>query len=327
MAEPRRDLYAILGVTRNASTEEVRRAFRERARVAHPDRLPEDPGAAERFKRINLAFEVLTDVSRRRLYDEFGEAGLRPGFDPEAQRTYRRWQPPGVRAGAGWSGNLGDLFPPARRAASADTPSFGEQDVQAFFAAAMARRRGRRNADRTTEPPSASGAPGERAGVVVLSLRESLRGAERTLPAGGGGALRVRIPPGVQDGERLRVGAGGSGTGPFWVTVRVDPHPRVRRDGDDLLVDLPITLGEAWRGLSLEVPAGDSAVPVEVPPGALSGDRVVVAGAGAPRRGGGRGRLIARIEVRRPPPSAEADALFDALDRLYPAEPREPFDW
>jgi len=318
MNEARRDLYAVLGVHRNASTDEIRRAYRDLARRAHPDRQGEDVGTLERFKRINFAFEVLTDGRRRLLYDEFGEASLRPGFDPDAQRRYRRWQPPGVRT-PGWSGNLGDVFPTVGNAGRGAAPVFDEKDVDAFLAAALERRRVEAGS-RTTPGRGPDGPSG-----VTLSLREAVHGTEREVTGTGGERVRLRIPPGVRDGERLR--ARRRGQEDLWVEVRVLAHPRIRRDGDDLMVDVPLTLGEAWRGTRIPVPGVGGTVDVEIPAGARTGDRVVVEGAGMPRREGGRGRVIARVEVVAPPRSTQAAPLFEALDRLYGASFRDDLDW
>lgn len=306
----RRDLYALLGVPRNASTAQIRSAYRRQARALHPDRNPLDPRAGEDLKRVNRAFEVLSDPELRARYDEFGEAGLREGFDPDAMRQYRNWRPPGVRGG--WSGNLGKTFAGAAARPEAPAP-FGEEDVDAFYRAVVERRAER-----------AAGVDVER--PCEVGLGEALRGAEKSIDTGisGVGTVRVRLPAGVRDGERVRVrgrgepGRGGGAAGDLLLRIRVAPNDAFALEGDDLVASIPITIGEAWRGTTLTVPTPFGPREVVVPPGAASGTELTVTGVGAPRRAGGHGDLRVRLDVRLPPrETREARSLLDALDRLY----------
>lgn len=325
----RRDLYALLGVARNASSAQVRSAYRARARTLHPDRNPLDPEAEEAFKRATRAYEVLSDPTLRARYDEFGEAGLREGFDPDVMRQYRDWRPPGVTRG-GWSGNIGQIFGASSGHAArqvAPAPAFGQRDVDAFYQAVVDRPGAQGSGTSSVFAPGADVSQ-----TVALTLGEALRGAEKEVNTGiyGVGTVRVRMPLGVRDGERVRVrgrgepGAGGGPAGDLLLRVRVEPHPAFRREGDDLRAEVPVTVGEAYKGTTLSVPTPLGPREVVLPPGTASGDEVTVPGGGAPRRDGTRGDLVVRVTVRLPPRGyREAEALLDALDRLYAARIRD----
>ena len=288
------DLYQILGVTKDADHEAIRKAYRKLARQNHPDLNPGDDAAEERFKRISRAWDVLSDAAKRRNYDEFGEVSLESGFDADAARKAResfgaRFGS-GGRPGAGTSG--GDFH-------------FGDLDDLfggVFSGPGGARREVRmRGSDVEAE--------------LELDFLEAVRGGEKRLslrrPNPDGSAatqdITVRIPAGVAENGRLRIpGKGGSGlgggpAGDLWVTLRVRPHKIFERQGKNLSVDLPITVGEATLGCQVEVPTLDGRATLTIPAGTDSGARLRMRGKGVPDpRGGTPGDLLVRIQIRVP---------------------------
>lgn len=321
------DLYAILGVGRTASADELKKAYRRLARKYHPDVNPGDKAAEEKFKEINNAFEILSDPKKRPLYDELGMDAAKIGWDPEKAAAFRQWRsgargPRGAGGpGGGFGGfgfetgepvDLGDLFGEifgGGRAGGGRGGGFGG----AGFGGRAATR------------PSKGADFVDR---IDIDLADAVKGRELELridrqpPT----KLSVKVPAGIADGGRIRLagqggpGARGGPAGDLYLEVHVRPHPAVRREGDDLFVNLPITVGEAIAGATVELPTFDGAVQLKVPAGSQSGRKLRLRGKGVPHlRGGGRGDLYAEVRVM-VPAGAEAKELGKSLDTLY-AEP------
>lgn len=296
--------YAVLGVPRDADADAVKKAFRALAKAHHPDRNPGDPDAERRFKEINRAFEVLSDPERRAAFDAFGPASLEPGFDAGFARAQQA-----ARARGGPTGGFGG-------------GDFDVEDLLGQLFGADPRGRGFGGF------PGAGPAPGaDLQARLEVDFRTAALGGERTLTLTGQGAFTVRVPPGLRDGETLRIpGKGGAAPrggppGDLFVTVAVSPHPVFRRDGDDLLVDLPITVGEAIRGAAVEVPTLTGSAKVKVPPGSQSDRRLRLRGKGLARRGQPPGDLVVRLVVR--VPTGAPDEALNALDGAYGASVRD----
>lgn len=332
-----KDYYAILGVPRNASEEEIRRAFRRLALEWHPDRN-KSPEAAERFKEINEAYQVLSDPQKRATYDRYGTVDVAP--------------PPGWGRGfegVDLFGGLGDIFDaffggfatpreraPRRGVDLHTTLSIpfhqavfgGQVEIELTRTETCDRCRGAR-AEPGTGPVRCGTCRGT--GQVRRSLSSvfgqfvqigpcpTCHGSGHTIPhpcsacRGEGRTLRrrsltVRIPPGVEDGTRLHLtgeGEAGSNGGPpgdLFITLRVEPHPVFQRQGYDLLCEVPISIAQAALGASLSVPTleGDE-VELKVPPGTQPGTVLRLKGRGVPRdRHGRRGDLLVRLRVEVP---------------------------
>ena len=358
MAKADKDLYAILGLAKGASPDEVRKAYRKLARKFHPDVNQGDKQAEERFKDLSLANDVLSDAKKRALYDEFGMEGLQAGFDPARAREYHRWADSGhgfsFRRGAG--DDVGGGF------------DFG------FEVPRGARRGGRAGdergfADILNEMFGSGGSGGEESGhrggqdiehPIEIDLLDALRGTRTAVTVrrptvcatcrgtgrsgrrpcttcGGSGTvettekLNVRIPAGVGEGSRVRVaGKGGVATnggkpGDLYFVVHVRPHPRMQREGKDLTIDVPITVVEAIRGASITVPTLQGEVKLKVPPSSQSGQRLRLRGRGAPDpKGGEPGDLYVRLMVQVPTAgtAGELDEALAALERAYADDPR-----
>ncbi len=337
----KRDYYEILGVPRNASQEEIKRAYRKLARKYHPD-ICKKPECEEKFKEINEAYQVLSDPEKRKLYDQFGHAAFEAGGAPSQSRTF---------------GGFGDL----------------EDFVRDFFGGGLFERifeeaafGGRRRRRRPPRPQKGE----DIHHTVVLSLEDAFKGTvitvpitrrvrcpkcggkgtanERTCPSCGGtgrvvyrpnpfmvveescptcrGAgviaepcpecggegfvlkqeeVKVRIPPGVDNGTKLKVegkgheGRFGGPPGDLYIITKVEPHPIFERRGDNLYVDVNITYPEAVLGGEIEVPTIEGeTIKVKVPQGTKENDTVRVEGKGMPKlRGGGRGDLVVRFHI------------------------------
>lgn len=297
-----RRYYDILGVTRDASADGIRKAYRALARKHHPDVNPGDAAAEERFKELSAAYEVLSDAEKRKLYDEFGEDATRLGFDPEQARAYSQWQ-----ERSRWRESPGGYGPGQETGFDAEE-LFGE-----LFGG---RRRGpRRGHDLHAE--------------LATDLRTAALGGERELHFADGRTLMVRIPPGVDDGGTIRLrgqGApsGASGApGDLLVTLRVQPHPVFTREGKDLLVELPITVGEAIRGAKVTVPTLDGKVRLTVPAGSQSGQRLRIRRKGVARRGQPPGDLLVALSIRVPPHESGLDDALAAIEAAYDGDIRE----
>ena len=314
-----RDFYESLGVGRNASADEIQSAYRKLARTYHPD-INKDPGAEDRFKEVSEAYDVLSDPELRRRYDAFG-ADFRQvpeGVDPD---TWAR-----ARAGAG-AGSRRSRGGPGR-ADSADSEWFttgdiGGVDFDDLFGDMFGGRRG-----------SSWGAiPGaDQEAELLLSVEEAFNGGRRTITITGPDGPRtldVNIPPGVTDGQRIRLAEqGGQGTGQappgdLYLVVRIAPHPRYRVEGRDVFVELPLAPWEAALGanVAVETPGGEAKV--RVPQGTSCGRRLRLKSRGLPNHRGEPGDLYAEARILVPAtPSEDERRLFEELARMSTFDPR-----
>jgi curved DNA-binding protein len=309
------DLYAVLGVPRGADDAEIKKAYRKLAKSLHPDKNPGDSKAEARFKQVNHANEVLADHTKRKLYDEFGEEGLREGFDAEKVRAYKQWssqQGAGRGRGGVSGGRLEDLF--SGSVAQGGGADFGEILGDLFS-------RGRRPRGPT---PGA-----DLQTSVTIDFASAVRGTLvefRTQP--GAEPIKVRIPQGAHDGSRVRIvghGAASGDGGPpgdLLVDIKVEPHPHFRREEDDLHIDLPITIVEAVRGAKVKVPTIEGTVSLKVAPGTQSGSTARLRAKGVTRKGH-TGDLYVHYQVQVPTKtSPELDALLAALEKVPAEDPR-----
>ncbi|MCU1449701.1 MAG: molecular chaperone DnaJ [Acidimicrobiales bacterium] len=325
MATPR-DFYESLGVSRTATGDEIQRAYRKLARTYHPD-INKDPGAEERFKEVSEAYDVLSDPDTRRRYDQFGADFRRvpEGVDAEA---YAAAQGARRRAGAG-PGRAGGPSGPSGfsgwTTVGGDGDSFdfegGDIDIESLFGGMFGRgspRRGPvRGADQEAE--------------LVLTLEDAYGGGRRwiSLPGPDGPrSYEVNIPPGVVDGQRIRLagqGASGSaGAGDLYLVVRISPHRKFRMEGRDIHVDLPVAPWEAALGakVPVETPDGGEAK-VTLPAGSSSGRRLRLRGKGMPNPKGTPGDLYAQVMIMVPKRvSGRTKELFEELARESHFDPR-----
>ncbi len=352
MVAQEHDLYQTLGVARDATEAEIRGAYRQLARQHHPDVNPGNTEAEQKFKQISAAYEVLSNSEKRKLYDEFGHGGLQSGFDAEQARAYKQWSDMRSHRPYGAESvdfNLSDLEDFFGRSTRPRRPARGSDviaEVELSLAEAL---RGHQVHLRVpggktcaachgsgSDPSSAPvrcGACGGSGKLQATDGRMSFvstchecqgQGHVRTAcgSCGGQGLLpqendvTVRIPPGANTGDRLRiagrgaVGARGAPAGDLLVEVRVRPHPHFRRDGFDLYLDLPISLAEAYLGAEVEIPTPSSSVKLKIPAGSQPGAKLRLRGKGV-KRGKRQGDLIVELNVKLP--DAPSPALSDAL--------------
>jgi DnaJ-class molecular chaperone len=303
-----KDLYKTLGVAENADDAAIKKAYRKLAKEFHPDVTGNDKKKTERFKEINEAYAVIGDSQKRKEYDRLKHAPVRPdgmpeGFDADAfARTFG-----GARAAAGGVEFSGDfdvndifasLFGGAGGGAGRATQSWGR-----------VRQRQSRGADVI--------------GQLPVTFVEAALGTKRTVRTGGGSTVEIAVPPGIETGGRLRIpGKGaaaptaGGAPGDLYLDLDVQPDPHLRRAGDDIELELPITIAEAVLGAKVEVPTVEGPVTLTVPPGTSSGARLRLRGRGIKRQDGSRGDQIARVEIVAPkikPDDTETRKLFEQI--------------
>ena len=314
------DLYKILGVSRDAEADEIKKAYRRLARKYHPDVNPDDPGAEENFKKASAAFEVLGNPEKRKLYDEFGFDGLREGFDPEQARKYSQWQQSAgggfgggrrvYRSSAGFQDIFGDIF-----GGGSSFGTGGYSDFGGFQAPLKGR-------DVTAS--------------LELDFVRAIEGGEMELSMKGK-PMKVRVPQGVRDGERLRLkGKGepapktpyGKGqAGDLFLEISVRPHETMRREGLDLYMDVPVTIPEAVAGTKVNVPTPRGEYTVTVPEGVHSGAKLRLKGQGV-KRGEDAGDFYVVIQIHTP--DRIDDAVLEAsrqLDEAYEEDVRRHLRW
>jgi len=311
------DYYKVLGVSRNASEKEIKKAYRKLARQHHPDRNPGDKAAEERFKAINEAHEVLTDPEKRRKYDLLGaqwNQWQQMGGDPSNFDFGQWFASSGARprrTGTSYGG-LDDLF-----------GGGGTGDFSDFFTSVFGNAQGqpRRRWQQST-PHSRRGQDVERS--VEVTLEEAYSGTSRVLETDKG-RLEVKIPPGVQTGSRVRVtgrggrGAGGGKAGDIYLKIQVLPHETFERKGNDLSCEVPVELYTALLGGEARVPTLRGAVNLKIPPETQSGRSFRMRGQGMPllRDAERRGDLFARVRVILPQRLSEREKeLFRELSAL-----------
>jgi molecular chaperone DnaJ len=329
-------LYDTLGVSKNASADEIKKAYRKLARKHHPDANPGDSGAEEKFKEVQHAYDVLSDAEKRKAYDRFGSQNGRPGAGPN------------VDFGSFDLGDLGDIFGGLfgggggrGRGRAARQPVRGgdvEAQVHLSFEDSLrgadakvpvelttaCRECGGTGAQPGTAPVicpecNGRGVKAESQGLFALSqpcprCRGNGTVIEQPCPKcmGSGRERRiktytVKIKPGVKDGTRIRLkgkgepGANGGPYGDLIVVTRVDPSPLYERRGDDLVVQVPVSFTTAALGGSVEVPTPDGTVSLKIPAGSEDGKLLRIKGRGAPKlAGSGKGDVLARIRIQVP---------------------------
>jgi molecular chaperone DnaJ len=331
MATTKRDYYDVLGVPRNASTEEIKKAFRRLAMQYHPDRNKQ-AGAEERFKEVNEAYEVLSDPERRLAYDRFGHDGLR-GFDPG--RPFDGFD----------LGGFGDIFDAffggtgtrlrrqarrgndlrSRLTIAFEEAVFGcEKQIEVTRTELCPRCGGQGNepGSQLARCPACDGTGEVRRiqrsvfgqfvnvavcqqcggeGRIITDPCHDCRGSGRERH---GRSLELKIPAGVNDGSQMRLrgegnaGVNGGPPGNLYVDIHVEPHELFKRDNCDIIFDLPVNIAQAALGMQLKVPTLDGPHSLKIPPGTQNGRVFVLKGKGVPSlRGQGRGDELVRVRV------------------------------
>lgn len=369
------DYYTILGVPKDATQEQVKKAYRKLARKWHPDINPGNKEAEEQFKKVSQAYECLRDEKKRKIYDEFGEEGLKSGFDPEQARAYsqrqqsQRTSPEATGQGFGRYQNYEDIFGnlfgfeegtggfqtnvsaqgrdlqhdmtidliPALRGFETEISmqklkscplctGSGMDPTAGMSTCTMCGGSGRLNVAKGpmqfTKPCSQCGGHG-RTGKPCTQCG----GTGQVL---GTETIKVVIPPGVKEGSKVRVagkgepGLNGGKPGNLYLVVHLKPHPFLKRDSDDLLMDLPVTVHEAMAGGTVTIPTVDGQVRVKVPQGSQSGQVLKLKGKGAVNlKTKKRGNLMLKLVVKVPKTEdKEVIEMVGKLEGLYKTDLR-----
>ncbi|HEX6153044.1 MAG TPA: DnaJ C-terminal domain-containing protein [Solirubrobacterales bacterium] len=300
MAVGFRDYYEVLGVPRGAGDEEIRSAYRKLAREYHPD-VNKDPGAEDRFKEVSEAYEVLRDAEKREQYERLG-ANWKAGEDVSGASGF----------GGGFGGGDGQGF--------GDGAGFSDF-FESFFG-------GRQGASGGFEGFSMRG--GDQEATIEVTLEEAARGGKQRISLADGRDFEVQIPPGVRDGQKIRLagqggeGASGGPAGDLYLRVRIKRHPRFRREDDDLVVEIPVAPWEAALGATVPVPTLNGSAKVKVPAGSSSGRRLRLRGEGMPGPGGRKGDLYASVRVVVPKALEKREReLFEELAAVSRFDPRQ----
>jgi curved DNA-binding protein len=313
-----KDYYAILGVKKDASQDDIQKAYRKLARKLHPD-VNKAPEAEVKFKEIGEAYEVLKDADKRQKYDQYGSAWKR------AQQT---GAPP-----PGWEGihfDFGDL---GGMGGMGGQGGFGGGEFSSFFEMLFGGgRRGARGAGFGGQGFGGQGfgqdfrgAGNDTEATIALSLEEAVRGGKREITltdpsTGQRKTLSVKIPEGVRAGQRIRLGGQGQpgmGSGPagdLYLKIEIEPDPRFRVDGAHLHTTVAVSPWEAALGGDAEVQTLDGTVRVKIPAGSSSGRKIRLRGRGLPQAGGEKGDLLAEVRIVIPEQLSEREReLFEQL--------------
>ena len=292
MADP----YSILGVARSATDKDIKSAYRKLAKELHPDRNADNPKAAERFAEVTRAYDLLSDKDKRARFDRgeididgnptmpfgFGGGGSPGGgFGGGAQRGFRA---DGFEGFTGEGIDLGDIF---------DGLFGGRGGMGGGFGGAQ---------------PGGRGRAAPKGATVQYKLGVSLTDAAllhtQRITLADGKTIDLKLPAGVEDGTQMRLSGKGEpgpgGAGDALVTIQLQPHPFFRRDGDNLRLDLPISLDEAVAGAKVKVPTAEGVVMLTVAPGSSSGKTLRLKGKGFTRKDGSRGDQLVTLEVQLP---------------------------
>ncbi len=304
-----KDYYAILGLSKSASADEIKKAFRRLARKYHPDMNPGDKQAEARFKEVSEAYEVLSDTEKRQKYDQFGQywkqagQGWPPGsggvgvdvggFDFSQYHSFDEFINELLgRFNTGAPGSPGGRTYTYRTGTSGYNTGFndfsgGFNDFSGF------------------DNRTAGTTPADREATITLSWSEAFQGVQKRLNLGNE-VIDVRIPPGAKAGSRIRVRGKGQVSAPnqprgdLYLNVELKPHSFFQFDGDNLVCEVPVTPDEAVLGAKIEVPTPDGTVSVNVPAGIRSGQSLRLRGKGWPRLKGGRTDQLAKIVIVAP---------------------------
>ena len=280
-----KDYYQTLGVAKGASEAEIKKAYKKLARENHPDLNPNNPAAEKRFKEISEAYAVLSDSEKRAKYDRFGSGEFGDAFSQAWGRAHQGggFDPSQMHDfGFNLDDILGDIFKGAFRGARRSHPQPRDLEME-----------------------------------LPLSFLEAVNGTQKGISLDGS-VIDVRIPSGVENNAKIRIAGKGQNGGDLYLITKVMPHPFFRRVGDQIEVDLPISLKEALAGATVPVPTIDGAVDLKIPAGSSSGQKMKLKGKGViDPRSKSRGDQIVTLQVTVPKLNdRERQAVLDALSQV-----------
>ncbi|QDS93174.1 Curved DNA-binding protein [Roseimaritima multifibrata] len=328
------DLYQVLGVGRDASKDEIQKAYRKMARKYHPDMNPDNDAAREKFKRVQEAYDVLSNEEQREGYNRYGadyekmrSGGYQPGqaaggtsFDGlDLEQIFGRSGAGGGGRG-GFQGGFGDFFEQLAGGGGGGRAAGGNPFGGGGRGRPQPPQRGANQRHELTIPFQTA----VKGGKTEFYLTRS-ENPEK---------LSVTIPPGVSDGDKVRLrGKGapspnGGERGDLILVLSVGSHPFYRRNGNHLELDLPITLKEAALGTKVDLPTPAGVLTLTVPAGSSGGKRLRLKGQGIAGKNGKSGDLLVQLQIQLPSEWSEEDqALIEQLDERHPLQPRESLEW
>jgi DnaJ-class molecular chaperone len=324
-----RDPYEVLGVSKGASAADIKSAFRKLAKKHHPDANKSDPKAASRFAELNAAYEIVGDADKRKAFDR-GE------IDAEGKPRFQGFEGfgggRGARGGFGGEGQFESFsFGPEGFRRSSGRGGGGFEDVlKEMFSGMAGARAGRAGGGGFQFDQEDFVQPGGRdiAAVLTITLPEAAKGVKKRVQLPTGKEVEVKIPAGLAEGQQIRLkGQGHPGprgqSGDLLISVSVAPHPLFAREGNDLRLELPITLYEAVLGGKVRVPTLDGAVELAIPPGTNSGRTFRLRGKGFPAKGGA-GDLMATVRIMLPEGGdTELEEMMKKWREGKPYDPRK----
>ena len=328
-----RDYYALLGVNKNASADEIKKAYRRLARKYHPDLNPGDKTAEAKFKEITEANEVLSDVDKRSQYDRFGQywkQSEQPRTNPRSNNSTTPGSNPSGDFNTvdfGQYNNFDDFvnellgrFNNSSNPHPAGTKATATKNGSDGFTG------------NTSTSNSSNNLGGDREVTISLSLTEAYKGVQKSFNLGTE-TIKVRIPGGAKAGSRIRVrGKGNVNTynkqrGDLYLTVELQPHPFFRLDGEQLICEVPVTPDEAVLGAQIEIPTPDGMVTVNVPAGVQSGQSLRLRGKGWANPKGERGDQLAKIAIVTPKSLTSTEReLYEKIRTSRTSNPRNHFN-
>ncbi len=287
------DPYAILGVARGASEKDIKSAYRKLAKELHPDRNTENPNAAERFSEVTRAYDLLSDKDKRARFDRgeididgnpagFGFGGPGGGYGAGGQRGFRADGFEGFGGGGAGGPDIGDIF-------------------EGLFGG----RGGGFGGGRGRPQPRGANVTYR----LAVSLPDAATRASQRITLSDGKTIDLKLPAGVEDGTQMRLAGKGEpgpgGNGDALVTIQIQQHPFFRRDGDNIRLDLPISLDEAVNGAKVKAPTVEGPVMLTIAPGSSSGKTLRLKGRGMTRKDGTRGDQLITLEIALPENDAD----------------------
>ena len=308
------DLYSQLGVKRDSSEAEIKKAYRKLAKQLHPDRNKDNPKASERFSTVTRAYDILTDKAKRARYDRgeideegnprapfgFGGGGPRPGGFGQGQGGAG-----GSPFGSGEEVDLSDIF-------------------EGLFGGGQQRRGGFGGFGGRPRAAPQKGA--DVAYRLPVGFEDAAALKPQRVTLSGGKTVDIKLPKGVEEGSKIRLAGqgqpGAGGNGDAIVTIHIKPHRYFRRDGDDIRLDLPIALDEAVTGAKVKVPTVDGAVMLSIPKGSSSGRTLRLKGKGFTGKTGQRGDQLVTLQVDVPSDDPELASFIESWSRTGKSNPR-----
>ncbi|PWQ94840.1 DnaJ C-terminal domain-containing protein [Leucothrix arctica] len=290
-----KDYYKILGVSKTADKDEIRKSYRQLARKYHPD-VSKESDAEARFKEVSEAYEVLSDAKKRAEYDQMDSAGFGNGRSPF-----------GAGGQGGYGGHPGGGFD--------DNSGFGDF-FDTFFggrAGGAGPGGGQQYRQQKPEPQNAT---------IYLDLEDAFEGANKRIRIQGGGSVEVKIPKGIEEGKKIRLAGKANNGGDLHLEIKFNAHPKYRLEGKDIYIDLPIAPWEAALGASVTVPTLNGSIKLTIPAGSKSGNKMRLKGRGLPAKVAGDQYVVLKIVVP-VPTTDEQRALYEQMQEMFAWDPRQ----